>query len=132
MLNFREQLAAVQHAIWSHWMKYMFSCGAFNADGSWTMPADKVERWSRQMETDYSGLTEKERMSDRDQVDKVLTTLAPLLQHRYNSYIKERDKMLYEITPGVHIIDTASDTSHAAAMAIYAFALNELNIQLED
>ncbi len=124
MLNFREQLAAVQHAIWSHWMKYMFSCGAFNADGSWTMPADKAERWSRQMETDYSGLTEKERISDRDQADKVLTTLAPLLQHRFTRYRKETDEYS-ESHPGF------SNTSFDMAAAIYALA-DELDIQLEE
>lgn len=53
-------------------MRYMFSCGTFNVDGSWTMPAEKVERWKRQMETDFAGLTEKERVSDYDQADKVL------------------------------------------------------------
>lgn len=65
-------LAAIQHAIWSHWMRYMFTCGTFNVDGSWTMPAAKVERWKRQMETDFEALTEKEQISDFEQADKVL------------------------------------------------------------
>ena len=71
----REQIADVQHAIWSHWMAYMFTCGTFNEDGSWTMPAAKALRWQRQALTEYADLTEKERESDRDQADKVLNVL---------------------------------------------------------
>ncbi len=70
--SLREKIASEQHAIWSHWMKYMFTQGIYNKDGSWIMPAEKVERWSRQMNTDYVDLTDKERESDRDQADKVL------------------------------------------------------------
>ncbi len=72
----REQLAAVQHEIWAHWMRYMFTCGQFGPDGSWTMPTDKVERWQRQMSTPYSDLTDKERESDRHQADKVLAVVS--------------------------------------------------------
>jgi hypothetical protein len=76
MNNIKEALADTQHAIWSHWMKYMFSCGTFNEDGTWVMPKDKVERWSRQMNTDYVLLTEKEKDSDRHQADKVLSVIS--------------------------------------------------------
>lgn len=65
-----ESLADKQHEIWAHWMKYMFSCGTTDQNGNWTMPADKVERWSRQMNTPYADLTDKEKESDRDQVKK--------------------------------------------------------------
>lgn len=71
----REKIAAVQHAIWSHWMRYMFSCGTFNSDGTWVMPADKVERWQRQAETGYLDLPDEERESDRHQADKVIAIL---------------------------------------------------------
>ncbi len=71
----REALSDISHDIWSHWMRWMFSVGAFNADGSWTMPAEKAERWQRQMNTPYSELTERERESDREQADKILAVL---------------------------------------------------------
>lgn len=54
MNRLREALADVQHAIWAHWMKYQFSVCIKNEDGSLTIPAEKVERWTRQMNTDYS------------------------------------------------------------------------------
>ncbi len=76
----REELADVQHAIWSHWMAYQFSVCQHNEDGSVTIPADKVERWVRQQVTTYSALTDKERESDREQADKVLKVLYPKLR----------------------------------------------------
>lgn len=43
----QEQMADSAHQIWAHWMRYMFSQGEYHEDGSWTMPKDKVERWTR-------------------------------------------------------------------------------------
>lgn len=63
-----EQWAADEHLCWSNWMKYMFSKGQFQSDGTWTMPEWAVERWTRQMNTPYSLLDEKEKQSDRDVV----------------------------------------------------------------
>ena len=75
----RERLAGVQHAIWAHWMRYMFTQGTVNPDGSWTMPAEKAARWGGQMRTPYSDLTEKERESDREQADKIILSIRHLL-----------------------------------------------------
>lgn len=70
-------LAAVQHEIWSHWMRYMFTCGETDVEtGVWTMPAVKVERWKHQMETPYSDLSYNERMSDIDQAMKTVNALS--------------------------------------------------------
>lgn len=73
--SIREALAHVQHAIWAHWMRYQFSVCEKNADGSLTIPADKVERWTRQSLTDYNDLTFKEQESDRHQADKVIAAI---------------------------------------------------------
>ena len=70
LTDLKEHLAAVQHEIWSHWMKYQFSkCGKFGL-GSLIIPKELVEQWTRQMNTPYEKLTEKEKASDREQVDK--------------------------------------------------------------
>ena len=74
--NLREALSDVQHEIWSHWMIWQFSCCQQNDDGSVTIPAAKVERWTRQMNTPYSELSDGERESDRHQADKILKVLA--------------------------------------------------------
>lgn len=61
-----ENLADKVHAVWSHWMQYMFSCGTHNDNGTWTMPKDKVEWWRRQANTVYADLSENEKQSDRN------------------------------------------------------------------
>lgn len=71
-MKIRERMAAAQHTIWAHWMGHLFAQGTLNEDGSWTMPKEKVEQWQRQMATDFADLSEDEKQSDRDQVDKML------------------------------------------------------------
>lgn len=70
-----ETQAKAAHDIWSHWMKYMFTCGTFNGDGSWTMPKDKVERWQRQMNTEFEDLSEQEQKSDYSIAEKFISPL---------------------------------------------------------
>ena len=69
MLN---RLADMTHEVWAHWMRYLFSVSVQNEDGSVTIPADKVERWKRQMDTNYYDLTEREQRSDISQAKKYL------------------------------------------------------------
>ena len=52
MLNI---LAAIQHDIWSHWMRWFFENDT----------EENRERWRRQMNTPYHALSEKEKASDR-------------------------------------------------------------------
>lgn len=76
----REKLAELAHDQWSGWMKYLFSkCDSTMPmvlsaleNGSLVIPAEFVERWSQQMETPYSKLTESEQESDRVEADKFL------------------------------------------------------------
>lgn len=67
-----ETLSAIEHQRWSHWQSYLHSKCEKNDDGSLTIPKDLVEKWNKQIETDYSDLTEKEKKSDREQVMKYL------------------------------------------------------------
>lgn len=57
-----------QHQIWGHWMEYQFSLCQEQTDGSLVIPAEKVERWKRQLATSYDELSETERESDRQVV----------------------------------------------------------------
>lgn len=70
-----EKIASVQHDIWSHWMTYLFEVSTLNKDGSVTIPADKVERWKRQMNTNYSELSNDEKKSDLEQAKKIITII---------------------------------------------------------
>ncbi len=75
-----EALADIEHDRWSSWMRYMFSKGQFNNDdGTWTMPAWAVERWQGQANTKYAALSEKEKDSDRAEVDKTLRAISEYL-----------------------------------------------------
>ena len=72
----KEKLANLCHEQWSGWLKYMFSKGVFNEDGSWTMPTEFVQRWTRQADTPYGELSESEQDSDRTEADKFYEILA--------------------------------------------------------
>ena len=43
----REQLAALQHAIWSDWVRHWFEVSVANGDGTVTIPPDYVKQWQR-------------------------------------------------------------------------------------
>jgi len=68
----RNDLAELCHSQWSNWMKYLFSKGTFNDDGSWTMPSSYVIRWTRQMLALYKDLLPVEQQSDLIEADKFL------------------------------------------------------------
>ena len=65
-----EKLADIEHQRWSDWQKYMFSLCKKNIDGSLTIPVELVDRWTNQIHTDFPDLTEAEKDSDREQVDR--------------------------------------------------------------
>ena len=71
----REALAAYAHEAWSGWMKYQLSKAKVNKNGTWTIPAPSVERWTRQMNTDFCDLPEAEKKSDFDEADKMLAII---------------------------------------------------------
>lgn len=73
-----EVLADVEHERWSGWMRYLFTKGQMNGDGSFVIDADSVARWKRQAVTQYQDLSEQEKESDRAEVRK---TLAVISQH---------------------------------------------------
>lgn len=72
-----EQLAAIEHERWADWQKYMHSLCTKNDDGTLTIPAMSVENWERQIATPYAGLTEREKQSDREQVDRYWHLIVP-------------------------------------------------------
>lgn len=71
-MSLREKLASYSHNAWSGWMRYMFSKCRTTPQGEIIIPAPLVERWTRQLNTDYDDLPEHERPSDRDEADKIL------------------------------------------------------------
>jgi hypothetical protein len=76
-----EILAALEHERWSHWQRYLHSQCEPNADGSLTIPAGLVSRWTSQMSRDYSKLSEAEKESDREQVRRYLPAIEAALRN---------------------------------------------------
>lgn len=72
----REDLAELAHTQWAGWMWYLFSESQFNEDGTVTIPARAVDRWTRQVRTPYTELSEQEKASDRVEADKILEVFA--------------------------------------------------------
>lgn len=77
-----EDLAAIEHERWVHWQKFVHSSGKIQPDGSLLVPRDLVERWERQIATNYADLADEEKESDRDQVRRYL----PLIERFFGSY----------------------------------------------
>jgi hypothetical protein len=74
-----EELASTEHERWSHWQRYLHEQCVQGADGSLTIPAHLVSHWTRQMNTPYAQLSEKEKHSDREQVQRYLPIIAAAL-----------------------------------------------------
>lgn len=72
----REAIADVGHEQWSGWMRWLFQFGTQNENGTFTMTADKVARWRRQMETPFNRLSPTEQDTDRNEADKFLRVFA--------------------------------------------------------
>ena len=74
----KELLADLCHKQWSGWMKYLFSkCEANVIDGQpvTVIPNWAVERWLKQMVTQYSELSEDEKNSDRGEAIRFIKLL---------------------------------------------------------
>jgi len=77
-----EQMAAKAHNVWAKWLKYMFSNGVFNVNGSFTIPKSLVEKWTEQMNEKYDELDEKEKKSDRIIAYGYINVLRPFLEKK--------------------------------------------------
>ena len=75
-----EDLSDYEHESWADWQSYLFSRCTENADGSMTIPKELVERWQRQIATPYNQLSETEKQSDRDQIEKAKPILVKMVE----------------------------------------------------
>ena len=67
-----EKMAKHEHDMWSGWMVYLFSKCTISDDGTVTIPKWAVERWTRQMNTEYANLPEEEKESDRKEAKSII------------------------------------------------------------
>ncbi len=71
----KEQLAAYAHNAWAGWMTYLFEKSTNMPDGTMIIPKWAVDRWKRQISTDYENLSKTEKNSDRKEADEILNIL---------------------------------------------------------
>lgn len=86
----REQLAAIEHERWADWQKYVHGICMDNMPelgGNLIIPTWAVENWTRQINTKYADLTEKEKKSDMEQVDRYW----PLIEALLSQHSKKRE-----------------------------------------
>tara|TARA_R110000868_G_scaffold128605_1_gene336774 strand:+ start:177 stop:614 length:438 start_codon:yes stop_codon:yes gene_type:complete len=65
----REQLAAIEHERWSDWQKWCHQVIRENAPRNDELEA-VLARWDRQIDVPYELLTDSEKASDMEQVDR--------------------------------------------------------------
>ncbi len=74
-----ERLASIEHERWSHWQRYLHDQGDRRDDGSLLLSGDLIERWEKQIATDYADLSDQEKESDREQVRRYLEVIKAAL-----------------------------------------------------
>lgn len=81
-----EELADIEHQRWADWQKYMHSQFVEPSSDSdfICLPIKLFKRWERQIDTDYSELSEKEKQSDRNQVARY----SPIIKQFIHKQIK--------------------------------------------
>ena len=65
-----EELANIEHQRQADWLGYLHSRCYRSEKGDLIVPLKLVENWEYQIETDYKDLSEEEKDSDREQVDR--------------------------------------------------------------
>ena len=70
--KFIEIGADLEHDRWAKWQRYLHLKCIKNDDGSLTIPVELVNRWERQIVTKYNDLSELEKLSDRNEVEKYI------------------------------------------------------------
>lgn len=95
--KFIEQGAEIEHNRWARWQSYLFSKSEWTKDG-YLIPKELCFKWQKQIDTPYSELSEKEKESDKKEVENYLPILYELLEKiKYKDKIEETINSIMEI-----------------------------------
>ncbi|MGF9567859.1 hypothetical protein AAIH70_30770 [Neorhizobium sp. BT27B] len=75
-----ETLAALEHERWAHWQSYLHGKAIKQEDGSLMIPSELVKKWEKQIATPFANLSNEEKESDREQVQRYLPTIKDALR----------------------------------------------------
>lgn len=98
--EFVEKGASMEHNRWAKWQKYLHSKtllkikSRFDEPDVRVIPIELYERWERQIATDYTNLSEKEKESDREQVREYIPLISNLLEKQKEEIIEKIEKPL--------------------------------------
>jgi len=88
----REKLAEIEHQRWADWQKW---CHKVLRENCPSLELEKVlKRWDKQIATDYKDLTEKEKDSDRKQVDGYWSLIQKALSNNTKRVKKEIESIV--------------------------------------
>lgn len=94
--DLKEKLAAIEHERWADWQKWCHKILRdelrFNDMG--TNLEEILERWDRQIETKYEDLSEQEKQSDREQVERYWPLITNEFQALINGKVQAQQDLL--------------------------------------
>lgn len=95
----KEQLAKIEHIRWADWQRYLHSKleAGSDAEGNVVMfiPTGLLNHWERQISTPYAELSEAEKQSDRDEVERYFSLIDAYYQRLYDE--RERQARIDEL-----------------------------------
>ena len=117
--EFIEKGADLEHKRWAKWQKYMHSKILPSAhDKIMEIGTELINHWNRQINTQYSELTEKEKDSDREEVRQYLPLIRNLIQSERELEREKTIKMLSDMKP---ILYHEDKNRHLENVAVYNF-----------
>jgi len=89
LMSLREMLADIEHRRWADWQEYCHTVlrEHFNDEGI----EQVLARWDRQIKTSYDELSDEEKESDREQVDRYLEIVVSFLVNEADAPRRRHD-----------------------------------------
>lgn len=95
----KEKLAAIEHERWADWQKWCHE--VLYKELGWSDRLEKVlERWRVQIETPYSELSDREKASDMEQVDRYWPLILNLLEGEKRKAVDDVIRMMEWLSEG--------------------------------
>lgn len=92
----RQKLAAIEHERWADWQKWCHKilCENLRYNDMETNLEEILERWERQIATPYADLSDKEKASDMEQVDRYWLLIQEYIAAQRQALRDEVEKLL--------------------------------------